>query len=104
MARENTDADADAHEPLLALSAGESWPAIANLPPVTDDVNGADEAHTPTAVDGEGRRPSHGVSSELQDMKSNAVLRAQGHEASMRRSFSPLAALGLGFRHVFDGQ
>lgn len=102
MARENTDADADAYEPLLAAPAGETWPTTANLPPVTDDVNGADEAHTPTAVDGEGNRPRQGVSSELQDMKSNAVLRAQGHEASMRRSFSPLAALGLGFRHVFD--
>lgn len=98
MAREDTDADAN--EPLLA---GETWPTSANLPPVTDSVNTAEEAHTPVAVDGEGNRPSQGFLSELQDMKSNAVLRAQGHEASMRRSFSPLAALGLGFRHVFDG-
>lgn len=28
----------------------------------------------------------------------NANLRAQGHEAALQRSFSPLAALGLGFR------
>lgn len=28
----------------------------------------------------------------------NAHLRAQGHEAALQRSFSPLAALGLGFR------
>ena len=28
----------------------------------------------------------------------SAVLRAQGHEAALKRSFSPLAALGLGFR------
>ncbi|KAA6411064.1 MAG: HNM1-Choline permease [Lasallia pustulata] len=34
---------------------------------------------------------------ELQDSKSNAVLLAQGHKAAMQRSFSPLAALGLGF-------
>ncbi|KAL8702394.1 MAG: hypothetical protein Q9201_004439 [Fulgogasparrea decipioides] len=27
----------------------------------------------------------------------NANLRAQGHEAALQRSFSPLAALGLGF-------
>lgn len=35
---------------------------------------------------------------ELQDIKSDNILRAQGHEATMRRSFSPLAALALGFR------
>lgn len=28
----------------------------------------------------------------------DAALRAQGHEAALKRSFSPLAALGLGFR------
>lgn len=30
----------------------------------------------------------------------SAALRAQGHEAVLKRSFSPLAALGLGFRQV----
>ena len=34
---------------------------------------------------------------ELQDLKSNAILLAQGHKAAMKRSFSPFAALGLGF-------
>lgn len=29
----------------------------------------------------------------------SAYLRAQGHEAALTRSFSPLAALGLGFRY-----
>lgn len=33
------------------------------------------------------------------DLDSTA-LRAQGHEAQLTRSFSPLAALGLGFRRV----
>ena len=33
-----------------------------------------------------------------QDLDS-AHLRAQGHEAALQRSFSPLAALGLGFRY-----
>lgn len=33
------------------------------------------------------------------DLDSTA-LRAQGHEAQLKRSFSPLAALGLGFRRV----
>ena len=32
-----------------------------------------------------------------QDLTSNAILLAQGHTATMRRSFSPFAALGLGF-------
>ena len=32
-----------------------------------------------------------------QDLRSNAILLAQGHKAAMRRSFSPFAALGLGF-------
>lgn len=35
------------------------------------------------------------VGSEHDD---NAHLRAQGHEAALERRFSPLAALGLGFR------
>lgn len=30
----------------------------------------------------------------------NAHLRAQGHQAALERRFSPLAALGLGFRYV----
>ena len=32
------------------------------------------------------------------DRQSNAILGAQGHAAEMDRAFSPLAALGLGFR------
>ena len=32
-----------------------------------------------------------------QDLKSNAILLAQGHKAAMQRSFSHFAALGLGF-------
>lgn len=35
---------------------------------------------------------------ELQDLRSNAILTAQGHKAEMERSFSTRAALGLGFR------
>jgi hypothetical protein len=35
---------------------------------------------------------------DSQDLDS-AQLRAQGHEAALERSFSPLAALGLGFRY-----
>lgn len=91
--------DIDAHQPLLA---GETALQSSNPPSLIDDVNHTDGVHTPTSVGGDRNRPSGGFLSELQDMKSNAVLRAQGHEASMRRSFSPLAALGLGFRHVLN--
>ena len=31
--------------------------------------------------------------------RDTAHLRAQGHDAALQRSFSPLAALGLGFRY-----
>lgn len=91
--------DLDSREPLLA---GGISPTTSNRSSILDDVNHADEVHTPTSVDDDPNRPSRGFTSELQDLKSNAVLRAQGHEASMRRSFSPLAALGLGFRHVVE--
>ncbi len=37
-------------------------------------------------------------SRDRQDLD-NANLRAQGHEAALQRAFSPLAALGLGFRY-----
>ncbi|KAG6986464.1 choline transport protein [Physcia stellaris] len=37
------------------------------------------------------------VPAELQDLKSNAILLAQGHKSAMQRSFSPLAALSFGF-------
>ena len=40
------------------------------------------------------------LSPELQQMKSDAVLNAQGHKAEMRRSFSLFATLGLGFRYA----
>ena len=51
--------------------------------------------------------PSHGevVKIPLQSTTDesdtdSAYLRAQGHEAALHRSFSPLAALGLGFRYL----
>lgn len=40
------------------------------------------------------------VTSESQALKSAAILNAQGHKAEMERSFSPFAALGLGFRYI----
>ena len=42
--------------------------------------------------------PDGGIELPHQDPDS-ANLRAQGHEAALQRSFSPLAALGLGFRY-----
>lgn len=38
---------------------------------------------------------------DLEEMKKDAALRAHGYEGAMRKSFSPLAALGLGFRRVW---
>lgn len=46
---------------------------------------------------GESYPQDEDLPAELQDLKSNAILLAQGHEAAMKRSFSPFAALGLGF-------
>ena len=37
------------------------------------------------------------LANSIQYLHSNAILLAQGHKAAMQRSFSPLAALGLGF-------
>ena len=62
----------------------------------------------PSATDSSNLRPSSSrdgtqsdydddLPTELQDLKSNAVLLAQGHKSAMQRSFSPFAALGFGF-------
>ena len=37
---------------------------------------------------------------QLQDLKTAAILKAQGHKAEMERSFSTFAAIGLGFRYT----
>lgn len=37
---------------------------------------------------------------QLQNLKTVAILKAQGHKAEMERSFSPFAAIGLGFRYI----
>ena len=40
------------------------------------------------------------IPAELRESTRDAALLAQGHKAAMGRSFSPLAALGLGFRYA----
>lgn len=40
------------------------------------------------------------VAPEPQDLRTAALLNAQGHKAEMERSFSLMAALGLGFRYA----
>ena len=85
------------------LCEGESSATVNSLATSIEDINGlsdTDNPQTPTSADDK-HKYQRGFLAELQDMKSNAILRAQGHEATMRRSFSPLAALGLGFRHVY---
>ena len=37
---------------------------------------------------------------DLQTIRDDAILNAQGHKAELKRRFSPIAALGLGFRCV----
>ena len=80
----------DEQEPLLS---GGGSPIAEGDEPLSPSV---DMKKTPgvTPVNEESAPPYEEV-----DLDS-AVLRAQGHEASLKRSFSPLAALGLGFRQV----
>ena len=90
-----------AYEPLLEgepSSTGNSqFLSIEDL--ALSRADHGDGTRTP-ASDDDGAKYRRGFLAELQDMKSNTALGAHGHEASMQRSFSPLAALGLGFRHV----
>lgn len=37
---------------------------------------------------------------QLQDLKTIAILKAQGHKTEMERSFSLFSAIGLGFRYI----
>lgn len=95
-------ADVYAYEPLLEgepSSAENSQFSSTEGLDFLARTNQGDDTRTPTSDD-DGHEYRKGFLAELQDMKSNIVLRAHGHEASMQRSFSPLAALGLGFRHV----
>ena len=54
--------------------------------------NDADTSH-------EANELALGTLGDSQDLD-RAQLRAQGHEAALERSFSPLAAIGLGFRYI----
>ena len=74
------------HEPLLRHDESRSASPGSNSSSITRGGNDIDALQD--------------VPQELQVLKSNAILSAQGHEAAMGRSFSPLAALGLGFRCV----
>ena len=80
----------DDQEPLL--SSGGGPPIEEEDQPVSRDVT----MKTPALS---GANEQSGPSYEDVDLDS-AVLRAQGHEAALKRTFSPLAALGLGFRQV----
>lgn len=80
------------HEPLLS---GGEVPIEEEDETSSPDVN---MKKTP-AVDADHEQ---GVPSYEEVDLDSAALRAQGHEAALKRSFSPLAALGLGFRQVDD--
>ena len=84
-----SDEDPHSYAPLLSRGA-RSLSAASLISSTTMDPNSSDSTENDDRIEF--------LSAETpQDMKSNAILLAQGHKAVMRRSFSPFAALGLGF-------
>ena len=83
--------DPQSHAPLLSRHA-RSLSAASLASSTTMDPN-TNTSNTPENDDHVDFMPAE----VPQDLKSNAILLAQGHKAAMRRSFSPFAALGLGF-------
>ena len=84
-----SDEDFQSHAPLLSRTPRtQSAASIASSTAIdpTSNNNVADENN----IDFQPAEPP-------QDLKSNTILLAQGHKAAMQRSFSPFAALGLGF-------
>lgn len=78
--------DPQSYAPLLGSHArSPSAARLASTKPNTSDVTGTDDRIQSIPTEG------------TKDSRSNAILLAQGHRAAMRRSFSPFAALGLGF-------
>ena len=82
----------EAHDPLLARHSPTSSPTPDSRP----STHWLDGVQRDVLV----HEDTRSFVPELRDLNSNTLLLAQGHKAAMRRSFSPLAALGLGFRHV----
>ena len=68
-----------------SLSTTSMISSITVDPNSSNGTENGDESESPSSTD------------PPQDLESNALLLAQGHKAAMRRSFSPFAALGLGF-------
>ena len=89
MNRAMADEDLQSYAPLLSRDArAQSVASIASSPMMEPTSNNSVEDDNNI-----GFQPA-----ELhQDLESDAALPTQGHKAAMRRSFSPLAALGLGF-------
>ena len=72
---------------------------MAERQPLIEPCNTTSEDIGEEAADDEiDSNTAHEPSTDLRDLQSNAILKAQGHDVEMERSFSPLAALGLGFR------
>ena len=80
--------DTQSYAPLLS-SEDRSLSAGSRASPTTD----LGSTNSPWMDDCIGSTPGE----DRQGSQSDAVLLAQGHKAAMRRSFSPFAALGLGF-------
>ena len=102
MAPARRASDADAYESLAQenISNSPASPLLNYRPSSSSAV--ANKKLSTSGDDDDARTIERGSRAELQELRDNARLRAQGHEASMQRSFSPFAALGLGFRCVYS--
>ena len=88
MAGKDDDDDLQSHEPLLDRAS----------PSLSAASVDSSTIRRPLSLNGAAPEDDEAMPTELQHLlKSNTILRAQGHQVAMQRSFSPLAALGLGF-------
>ena len=85
-----SDEDSHSYDPLLSQDA-RCLAAASLASSITTDLISSNDNGNDDHIE-----PSSSTESS-QDLGSHAVLLAQGHKAAMRRSFSPFAALSLGF-------
>lgn len=94
-AHDESEGEALLHNESRLSEQDDVAPSLRSMPARVKTALSGEKALTVHAGDGsELALDNLGTSHHLDD----AYLRAQGHEAALQRSFSPLAALGLGFR------
>ena len=77
---------------------GEREPLLGNKsPPLVALTSSSPSIVWPHPKDDNQHDGDDNIPAELHNLASDAILLAQGHKAAMRRSFSPLAAVGLSF-------